>query len=90
MQLASVRDEDLLTLLNNNNVHDSKCIPCEFSFIFFFRHLDGAVLESLGRPHLLITDSYNAMNAQARRKERDQMLLSTYVRWWEVAILLNH
>jgi len=42
----------------------------------FSRHLDGAVLESLGRPHLLITDAYNAMNAQARRKERDQALLS--------------
>lgn len=40
------------------------------------RHLDGAVLESLGRPHLLITDSYNAMNTQARRKERDQALLT--------------
>ena len=40
------------------------------------RHLDGAVLESLSRPHLLITDAYNALNVQARRKERDQALLS--------------
>ncbi len=40
------------------------------------RHLDGAVLESLSRPHLLITDTYNALNVQARRKERDQALLS--------------
>lgn len=52
------------------------------SLRFFFslcRHLDGSVLESLARPHLLITDAYNAMNAQARRKERDQALLSMYV-----------
>ena len=40
------------------------------------RHLDGAVLETLSRPHLLITDAYNALNVQARRKERDQALLS--------------
>ncbi len=34
------------------------------------------MLESLSRPHLLITDTYNALNVQARRKERDQALLS--------------
>ena len=44
--------------------------------IITYRHLDGAVLESLARPHLLITDAYNALNVQARRKERDQALLS--------------
>lgn len=50
-----------------------------FSTIHIFvhcRHLDGAVLETLSRPHLLITDAYNALNVQARRKERDQALLS--------------
>ena len=46
--------------------------------LFPARHLDGAVLESLARPHLLITDAYNALNVQARRKERDQALLSEY------------
>ena len=40
------------------------------------RHLDGALLESLSRPHLLITGAYNALSVQARRKERDQALLS--------------
>eukprot|EP00731_Ephydatia_muelleri_P028304 Em0019g1177a len=40
------------------------------------RHLDGAVLETLSRPSLLITDAYNALNMQARRKERDQALLT--------------
>ena len=44
--------------------------------LFACRHLDGAVLETLSRPHLLITDAYNALNVQARRKERDQALLS--------------
>ena len=42
------------------------------------RHLDGAVLETLSRPSLLITDAYNALNVQARRKERDQALLSEW------------
>jgi len=50
-----------------------------YDFFSLCRHLDGSVLESLARPHLLITDAYNAMNAQARRKERDQALLSMYV-----------
>ncbi|XP_065184481.1 cleavage and polyadenylation specificity factor subunit 2-like [Sycon ciliatum] len=40
------------------------------------RHLDGAVLETLSRPMLLITDTYNAMMVQARRKERDQALFN--------------
>ncbi|XP_064403755.1 cleavage and polyadenylation specificity factor subunit 2-like [Halichondria panicea] len=44
------------------------------------RHLDGAVLESLSRPHLLITDTYNALNVQARRKERDQALLTNILK----------
>ncbi len=47
--------------------------PC---LLYPLRHLDGAVLESLSRPHLLITDAYNTLNIQARRKERDQALLS--------------
>ena len=40
-----------------------------------YRHLDGAVFDSLSRPHLLITDAYNALSVQARRKERDKALL---------------
>lgn len=44
--------------------------------VYIYRHLDGAMLESLSRPHLLITDAYNALSVQARRKERDQALLS--------------
>ena len=45
-------------------------------FCLHSRHLDGAVFDSLSRPHLLITDAYNALSVQARRKERDQALLS--------------
>lgn len=44
------------------------------------RHLDGAVLESLGRPSLLITDSLNALNVPDRRKERDQALVAEILR----------
>lgn len=46
-----------------------------FYILFIDRHLDGAVFDSLSRPHLLITDAYNAMSVQARRKERDKALL---------------
>ncbi|XP_065053263.1 cleavage and polyadenylation specificity factor subunit 2-like [Rhopilema esculentum] len=38
-------------------------------------HLNGAVLETLSRPSLLITDSFTALNIQARRKERDIQLM---------------
>lgn len=44
------------------------------------RHLDGAMLESLSRPHILITDAYNSLNVQARRKERDQALLTNILK----------
>ncbi|XP_046847920.1 cleavage and polyadenylation specificity factor subunit 2-like [Xenia sp. Carnegie-2017] len=40
------------------------------------RHLNGAVLETLSRPSLLITDSYNVLNMQARRRDRDTQLMS--------------
>ena len=43
--------------------------------MFVIRHLDGAVFDNLSRPHLLITDAYNAKSVQARRKERDKALL---------------
>lgn len=41
------------------------------------RHLDGAVLETLSRPTLLITDSFSALSAPNRRKDRDLALTST-------------
>jgi len=41
------------------------------------RHLSSVTLEALGRPTLLITDSYNALNSQASRKNRDNELLDT-------------
>lgn len=40
------------------------------------RHLNGCVLESLSRPSLLITDAYNANYNQARRRFRDEQLLT--------------
>lgn len=45
-------------------------------FILFSSHLNGCTLESISRPSLLITDSFNATYVQPRRKQRDEMLLS--------------
>ncbi|TMS12734.1 Cleavage and polyadenylation specificity factor subunit 2 [Larimichthys crocea] len=39
-------------------------------------HLNGCTLESISRPSLLITDSFNATYVQPRRKQRDEMLLT--------------
>ncbi|ELU12868.1 hypothetical protein CAPTEDRAFT_155355 [Capitella teleta] len=41
------------------------------------RHLNGCVLETINRPHLLITDAYNADFNQARRRLRDEQLMTT-------------
>ena len=40
------------------------------------RHLNGCELEKLQRPSLLITDSFNATYQQARRRTRDEKLMS--------------
>lgn len=40
------------------------------------RHLNGCVLETISRPSLLITDAYNANYVQARRRTRDEQLMS--------------
>ena len=58
-------------------------ITCIFTHAFS-RHLNGAVLETLSRPSLLITDSFNALNVQARRRERDTQLMSKFFK------LYNH
>jgi cleavage and polyadenylation specificity factor subunit 2 len=42
------------------------------------RHLNGCELERLQRPSLLITDSFNATYQQARRRTRDEKLMSQY------------
>ena len=44
--------------------------------INILRHLNGAVLETFSRPALLITDAFNAVKPQARRRERDIQLMS--------------
>ena len=41
-----------------------------------YRHLDGAVFDTLTRPHVLVMDTRNAMVRPERRKERDQMFVS--------------
>ncbi|XP_070579049.1 cleavage and polyadenylation specificity factor subunit 2-like [Ptychodera flava] len=40
------------------------------------RHLNGGVLESINRPALLITDAYNSTYYQAKRKTRDEQLMT--------------
>ncbi|XP_017551173.1 cleavage and polyadenylation specificity factor subunit 2 [Pygocentrus nattereri] len=39
-------------------------------------HLNGCSLETISRPSLLITDSFNATYVQPRRKQRDEQLLT--------------
>ncbi|XP_055042237.1 cleavage and polyadenylation specificity factor subunit 2 [Misgurnus anguillicaudatus] len=39
-------------------------------------HLNGCSLETISRPSLLITDSFNASYVQPRRKQRDEQLLT--------------
>jgi len=40
-------------------------------------HLNGAVLETLSRPAILITDAYTALEQPARRRDRDMHLMNT-------------
>jgi len=46
-------------------------------YAMFCRHLNGCLLDAVSRPHLLITDAFNADYVQARRMQRDEQLLST-------------
>uniref|UniRef100_A0A2R5LLA6 Cleavage and polyadenylation specificity factor subunit 2 n=2 Tax=Ornithodoros turicata TaxID=34597 RepID=A0A2R5LLA6_9ACAR len=40
------------------------------------RHLNGCILEQISRPSLLITDAFNATYTQARRRTRDEQLMT--------------
>ncbi|KHN82608.1 putative cleavage and polyadenylation specificity factor subunit 2 [Toxocara canis] len=40
------------------------------------RHLNGCTFEGIGRPNLMITDSFNALYNQPRRKQRDEQLVT--------------
>lgn len=40
------------------------------------RHLNGCILEAISRPSVLITDSFNATYVQARRRARDEQLMT--------------
>ena len=42
------------------------------------RHLNGCELEKLARPSLLITDAFNSMYEQERRRIRDEKLMSRF------------
>lgn len=41
------------------------------------RHLNGCLLDGIVRPHLLITDAFNADCVQNRRMQRDEQLMNT-------------
>ena len=62
----------------------------------WFRHLNGCILEGkyFSRPHLMITDAFNANYNQSRRRVRDEQLMSMYngYRQWHRAraIFINH
>lgn len=45
------------------------------------RHLNGCELEKLQRPSLLITDAFNATYQQARRRARDEKLMSMFFKY---------
>lgn len=45
------------------------------------RHLNGCELEKLQRPSLLIIDAYNTSYQQARRRARDEKLMSKFLNW---------
>uniref|UniRef100_A0A7E4UVQ9 Cleavage and polyadenylation specificity factor subunit 2 n=1 Tax=Panagrellus redivivus TaxID=6233 RepID=A0A7E4UVQ9_PANRE len=40
------------------------------------RHLNGCTFENVGRPALMITDAYNALYNQPRRKNRDEQIVT--------------
>ena len=61
-------------LKNKKSTFWDKYSKCNISF--FNSHLNGAVLETFSRPALLITDAFNAVKQQARRRERDIQLMS--------------
>ncbi len=44
------------------------------------RHLNGCNFEGIARPNLLITDSFNALYKQPRRKDRDEELLTNILK----------
>jgi cleavage and polyadenylation specificity factor subunit 2 len=44
------------------------------------RHLNGGALETISKPTLLITDSYNYLHAQVKRRNRDEKLLESILR----------
>jgi len=53
------------------------------------RHLNGCELEKLARPSLLITDAFNSMYEQERRRIRDEKLMSMSSKFVNVYSLFN-
>ena len=59
----------------------------KWHFNSYFRHLNGCILEGkyFSRPHLMITDAFNAQYNQSRRRVRDEQLMSKFF----VALILS-
>lgn len=61
-KIVKVGEEDIVYATNFNHKKE--------------RHLNGCELEKMQRPSLLITDAYNASYNQARRRARDEKLMT--------------
>lgn len=53
------------------------------------RHLNGCALDSINKPTLLITDSYNFLQNQVKRRNRDEKLLGFHI-YFLFEILLKY
>ena len=73
-------EEEIIYAVDYNH-HKERFFNYLFIFSFdlnqFFlkRHLNGCVLDSINKPTLLITDSYNFLFTQQKRRNRDARLL---------------
>lgn len=63
-KIVKVGEEDIIYAVDYNHKKE--------------RHLNGCELEKISRPSLLITDTFNASYVQARRRIRDEKLMSSY------------
>lgn len=61
-KISKVGEEDIVYAIDFNHKKE--------------RHLNGSDLEKLTRPSLLILDCFNAAYSQARRRSRDETLMS--------------
>ncbi len=64
-KIVKVGEEDIIYAIDFNHKKE--------------RHLNGCELEKISKPSLLITDTFNASYVQARRRIRDEKLMSELI-----------